>query len=181
VFRLLCPTEYKIGSHARYIKNDIFCPHTLLIKLWYNSLGQLRIRQKKIFIIQKKSIRIITNSKPRDSCRLHFKNFKIMTMYSQYIYSLIIHTVNNKHLYSPNCEIHKYGTRYNNNLHLPIANLTKYTEGPYFSAMKLYNHLPDYIKSLTCDQKRFKNTLKKFLCQHSFYSIQKYYEFKDNF
>ena len=146
------------------------------IILWGNSSYA-----KKIFIIQKKSIRIITNSKPRDSCRLHFKNLKIMTMYSQYIYSLIIHTVNNKHLDTPNCEIHKYGTRYNKDLHLPIANLTKYTEVPYFSAIKLYSHLPDYIKSLTCDQKRFKNTLKKFLCQHSFNSIQEYYEFIDNF
>jgi hypothetical protein len=58
-------------------------------------------------------------------------------MYSQYIYSLILHTVNNKHLYTPNSKIHKYGTRYNNDLHLPIANLAKYTEGPYFSAIKI--------------------------------------------
>jgi hypothetical protein len=132
-------------------------------------------------IQKKKSIRIITDSKPTDSCRQHFKNLKIMTMYSQYIYSLMLHTVNNKHLYTPNSEIHKYRTRYKNNLHLPIANLTRYTERPYFSAVKVYNHLPEYIKSLSLDQKRFKNTLKRFLCQHSFYSTQEYYDFKGDF
>jgi hypothetical protein len=87
---------------------------------------------KKVFMIQKKSMRIITDSKPTDSCRKHFKNLKIMTMYSQYIYLLMLHTVNNKHLYTPNSKIHKYRTRYKNNLHLPIANLTRYTIGPYF-------------------------------------------------
>jgi hypothetical protein len=66
-------------------------------------------------------------------------------------------------------------------LHLPIANLAKYTKGPYFSAIKIYSHLPEYIKSLSSDQKRFKYTLKRFLCQHSFYSIQEYYDFKDDF
>jgi alpha-acetolactate decarboxylase len=102
-----------------------------------------------------------------------------MTMFSQYIYSSIIHTVNNSHLYLPNYEIHKYRTRYNKDLHLPIANTKKYKEVPYCCAIKLYNHLPEYIKSLSSDQKHFKNKLKEFLCQNPVYSIQEYYEFKD--
>jgi hypothetical protein len=153
--------------------------HSLLsydIIFWGNSSYA-----KKVFIIQKKSIRIITNSKSRVSSRQLFKNLKITMKYSQYLYSPILHTVNNKHLYTSNSEIHKYRTRYNNDLHLPNANLAKYTEGPYFSAIKIYNHLQKYIKSLSSDQKRFKYTLKRFLCQHSFYSIEEYYDFKDDF
>jgi hypothetical protein len=42
---------------------------------------------KKVFLIQKKIIRIITNTRPRDSCREIFKNMEIMTLYSQYIYT----------------------------------------------------------------------------------------------
>jgi hypothetical protein len=122
-------------------------------------------------MIQEKSIRIITDSKTTDSCSQHFKNLMIITMYSQYIYSLMLHTVNNKYFYTPNSGIHKYRTRYNNDLHLPMANLTRYMERPYFSAIKIYNHLPEYIKSLSLDQKRFKKPLKRFLCQHSFYCI----------
>jgi hypothetical protein len=181
----MCTACYALRNIKSVVSQDtlkiiyfahIHSPLTYGIIFWGNSPYA-----KKIFIIQKNSIRIITNSKPRDSCRQLFKNLKIMMMYSQYIYSLILHTVNNKHLYTLNSEIHKYRTRFNNDLHLPIANSTKYTERPYFSAIKIYKHLPEYIKSLSSDQKCFKNTLKRFLCQHSFYSIQEYYDFKDDF
>jgi hypothetical protein len=40
----------------------------------------------KVFIMQKRIIRIITNTKPRDSCRKIFKMMRIMTLYSQDIY-----------------------------------------------------------------------------------------------
>jgi len=79
----------------------------------------------KVFILQKKIIRIITNTRPRDSCREVIKSMEIMT-YSQYIYSLVLYTINNKHLFDTNNEIHKYRTRNNNNLHCPMANLSKF-------------------------------------------------------
>jgi hypothetical protein len=65
----------------------------------------------KVFILQKKIIRILTNTRPRDSCREVFKNMEIMTLYSHYTYSLILYTVNNKYLFNANNEIHKYRTR----------------------------------------------------------------------
>lgn len=49
-----------------------------------------------VFLLQKKILRIITNKKPRDSCRELFKDLQIMTLYSQYIYSLIFVVLNNK-------------------------------------------------------------------------------------
>jgi len=99
-----------------------------------------------------------------------------MTMYSQYIYSLMLYTVRNQHLFSSNNSIHQYRTRYNNDLHLPIANLKKYKDGPYFMAIKIYSHLPEYIKALMLDLKSFKKNPKGFLCWHSLYSIQEYYD-----
>jgi hypothetical protein len=39
----------------------------------------------KVFILQKKIIRIITNTRPRDSCRQVFRKMEIMMVYSQYI------------------------------------------------------------------------------------------------
>ena len=102
---------------------------------------------------------------------LVFKNMEIMTLYSQYIYLLILYTVNNKYIVSTNNEIHKYSTRYNNNLHLPTANLSKFNKGAYISGVKVFNHLPQYIKTLANDQKCFKSTLKRFLCHYSFYSM----------
>jgi len=41
---------------------------------------------------------------------------------NKYIYSLLLFTVDNKHLFSANNEIRKYNTRSNNNLHPALAN-----------------------------------------------------------
>jgi len=105
---------------------------------------------------------------------------EIMTLYSQYVYTLVLHTINNKHLFDTNNEIHKYKTSNNNNLHRPIANLTKFNKGAYVLGIKVFNHLPQYIKVLTNDHKYFKSTLKKFLYHHSFYSMNEYYEYKED-
>jgi len=43
---------------------------------------------KFIICLYMKIIRIITNTRPRDSCREVFKSMEIMTLYSQYIYTL---------------------------------------------------------------------------------------------
>jgi hypothetical protein len=58
--------------------------------------------------------------------------------YSQYTYSLILCTVSNKHLFNTNNEINKYITRYNNNLHLPIADLSKFNKRTYKASVKVF-------------------------------------------
>ena len=120
------------------------------------------------------------NTRTRDSCRELFNHMKILLMYSQYLYSLIKYTVNNKHLYNTNNEIYKYRTRYNNNLYLPIVNLSKFNEGTYFSGINVFSHLPEYVKSLTNDWKCFITTLKRFLYQHSVYSGEEHFKYKEN-
>jgi hypothetical protein len=117
---------------------------------------------KKLFSLQKKIGRIITNTAVRESCREAFKNVEIMTLFSQYIFSLILFTVKNKHLFTSNKEIHKYITRNNNNLHLPTVNITKFYKGPYILGSKAFNHLPWHIKILVNDMKYFKLSLKSF-------------------
>jgi len=129
---------------------------------------------KKVFIFQKKIIRIITNTRPRDSCRKIFRNMQMMTLYSQYIYLLLLFTVDNKHLFTANNEIHKYNTRNNNNLHSALANLTKYNKGPCISGIKVFSHLPQYLKALVHNPKNLRSSLKRFLYHHSFYSMEEY-------
>ena len=51
----------------------------------------------KVFILQKRIIRVMTNVRPKDSCMETFKSMEITTFYSQYIYSLFLYIVNNKH------------------------------------------------------------------------------------
>jgi hypothetical protein len=101
-------------------------------------------------------------------------------MCSQYFFSLILFAVKNKHLFTSNNEIHTYKTRIYLNFHLPTVNLTKFHKGPYISGTKAFNHLPPHIKILVNDMKWFKLSLNRFLCHHSFYSIEEYYEHTDH-
>jgi hypothetical protein len=81
---------------------------------------------KKVFILQKKIIRIIMNTQPTESCREIFKKLEIMPFYSQYIYSLFLYIINNKGVFNFNIDIHKYKTRFHDNLHVPIINITRF-------------------------------------------------------
>jgi hypothetical protein len=73
----------------------------------------------KNFKIQKRAIRIITNSRMRDPCRELFKKLEILPLYSQYIFSISIFVIKNKQLFHTNNQIHSIHTRFTANLHPP--------------------------------------------------------------
>ena len=130
----------------------------------------------QVFLIQKKTLRIIYRIKPRESCRKLFCENQIMTFYSLYLYSLALFVANNKDLFDTNNIFHQYNTRTNKNLHLPSIHLMKYAKGPYVNGIKVFNHLPENIKNLECSPAKFKNALKIFFYQHPFYSVKEYFE-----
>jgi len=107
----------------------------------------------KIFRLQKKILRIMTKSNKMESCRKLFKEMEILPFYSQYIFSILMYVVNNKHLFIQNCGIHNHNTRNANNLHMPAANITKYKKGTYYMGSKIYNQLSNYIKDLVNNEK----------------------------
>jgi hypothetical protein len=83
--------------------------------------------------------------------------------------------VNNKHLFTKNLAVHNHDTRSVNNFHLPITNLTKYQIGPYYTGIKIFNYLSTRIKNVANEIQVFKNTLKRFLLNNSFYSTDEYF------
>jgi len=128
-----------------------------------------------IFQIQKRIIRIITNSNKNASCRELFKKLNIPPLQSQYIYSILLFIIKNKDQFPLNSHMHTINTRHNNNLHVPPANLTVYQRGVYYSGIKIFNHLPTTIKNLSDSKKKFQIALRKFLLYNSFYSLEEYY------
>jgi len=62
-------------------------------------LGGSHPYSDKILKIQKKVIRIITNSRMRDSCRILFKKLEILPLYSQSTFSISVFVIKNKHLF----------------------------------------------------------------------------------
>jgi hypothetical protein len=106
--------------------------------IWHLSIMFL---DPHIFQLQKKAVKIITGSRPRDSCRELFKRPRILPLQSQYILSLLIFVVDNKNIFYVNSEIYSINTRQNFNLHQPQANLTLYQKGAYCSGIKVFNNL----------------------------------------
>ena len=85
-----------------------------------------------------------------------------------YMNSLLIFTIKKKHLYNENIQIHSVHTRFKTNLHPPIANLTKFQKGVYYSGIKIFNNLPHDIRDLVNEITLFRNALKRFLLINSF-------------
>jgi hypothetical protein len=113
-----------------------------------------------IFSIQKRIIRVITNSRKRDSCRELLKKLQILILQSQYFFSLLVFVVKNRSYFILNSDIHDINTRFNQNLHLPSTNLTLLQKGVFSSGSKIYNQLPLRIKMLYKDIKHFKSSLR---------------------
>jgi len=123
-------------------------------------------------------IRLIANLGVRDSCRCVFKELGFLPLYSQYLYSLLMFVAKNGDLFQANTDVHSFGTRYKNDLHLPSAKLKVFQRGTFYSGIRAYNHLPRNIKDLSYDTKRFQRVLKTFFQTHLFYSLEEYFNLK---
>jgi hypothetical protein len=88
--------------------------------------------------------------------------------------------VKNKYLCTTNQEIHNTNTGSNINLHPPMCILPVFQNGAYFSGIKLFNHLPLKIRSLSNDIKSYKLALRRFLNLYSIYSVEEYLEYSYN-
>jgi hypothetical protein len=113
-----------------------------------------------IFKIQKRILRIITNTNRCETCRPIFKQLQILPLPSQYIFSLLMFAIKNMQLFLLNSNIHGINTRIKHDLHLPSTNLTLVQKGVLYTGSKMYNHLPFYIKNLSNNIKYFKSALK---------------------
>jgi len=140
---------------------------------WGNST-----HSKCVFKLQKRAIRIIMGTRNNVSCREFFKLLIILPLPAQYIYSLLMFVVNNRNLFLDNVELHTIKTRNSYNLHPSLAHLTKYQKGVHYAEIRVFIHLPTSIKSIANETKMFKKTLKKFLLENSFYSIDEYFNLK---
>ena len=128
------------------------------------------------FKIQKRIIRIITNTGSCDSCRQLYKQLRILSLPSQYIFSLLVFVNKNIGLFLSNSEIHDMNTHFNYNLHRPSTDLTLVQKGVLYSGSKIYNHIPSNFKVLSNDGEPFNSTLKSYLIEHTFYSLDEFYQ-----
>jgi hypothetical protein len=110
--------------------------HSLMrygIVMWGNSS-----EAKKIFLLQKKIIRITMGMKHRESCRTAFTKLNILTVASQYILSLMIFMINNLKHFTSNYSIYKRSSRHGRNLHFPQSHLATRQKGVHCMNIKFF-------------------------------------------
>jgi hypothetical protein len=87
--------------------------------------------------------------------------------------------VNNGNLFLDNAEMYTIKTRNSYNLRTPLSHLIKYQKGVHYAGVRVFNHLPTHIKSIANETKVFKKTLKRFLLENSFYSMDEFFNYKE--
>jgi hypothetical protein len=132
----------------------------------------------KIFKLQKRVIRIITGVTNRDSCRELFKNFKILTLVSQYIYFVVIFIIENCNDYICNYDIHKSNTTQGTNVHQPLVSLSLYHKGLINMGINIFNNLPSSIKESHVTSQKFKLLLRNLLYSNTFHTLDEYFDYK---
>lgn len=133
----------------------------------------------RIFILQKRIIRLIFNLDFRQSCREIFKTYNILTVASIYLMKLLVYIHINKNKFLHNGDTHSYPTRGRNLISLRKHDHEIYKKSPIYSGCRIYNYLPEEIKNCT-SQYSFKNKLKKLLTSSSFYSVNEFTSFLQN-
>jgi len=119
---------YAIRSIKPFLSVDIlrmiYFSYVYSVMLYGIIFGGNSHRSNSIFKIQKRIIRIITNTGSHDSCHQLFKQLQILSLPSQYIFSLLLFVNKNRGLFQSHSETHDLNTCFNHNLHLPSTNLT---------------------------------------------------------
>jgi hypothetical protein len=108
---------------------------------------------KKLFILQKRVVCLMTGYGYRHSCWNLFKQLGILPLKSRYIYSVLLFVSKNWKLFTTNYDAHNLQTRQRNDLYLPISTLTLYQKGVYYSGIKLFNN-PEYKRDCGVNQAR---------------------------
>jgi hypothetical protein len=87
------------------------------IVFWGNSYNL-----KKVFLLQKRTLRIMLGLSYRSSCKSWFKKLEILTVPCLYIFSLAMFVINNPYFLT-NASLHGIDTRQKKKLHKPLYKL----------------------------------------------------------
>ena len=126
-----------------------------------------------MFIIQKRTLRILNNFSPETSCRSHFRKLNLLTVPSIFIYSCCVFKKQYPNLYNSHSDLHSYNTRNRDKVALPIHSSNFISNSSYYRSAVLYDHLPQILRNIK-NVTLFKTVLKKLLVDREYYDIKSY-------
>ena len=132
-------------------------------------------KMESILKLQKRAIRYICGL-PRDShCRPLFKDLKILTAPSLYIFEVCLLTKKNANSLRRLGDTHTYETRHKNKFEVPPHRTCRYELKPSYQGIKFYEALPNIIR-MEENFIKFKSSLKKYLIDKSYYKVNELFE-----
>lgn len=164
--------EFETSTLLTVYYSMAYCHLNYCIVLWGNSVDSDRV-----FLAQKRMIRLIFRVDSRASCRPVFVANEILSLPCLYIYKLLLFVkqncdINESGNFTKNSDLHSYKTRYCDLFVMDGHNLTKFESSPVYAGKRLYNRLPVTIRKL--DFNRFKYTIKELLLRKCYYSVGEY-------
>lgn len=133
----------------------------------------------RVFILQKRVIRLIFNLSYRESCRQTFKNSKLFTVTSIYLMKLLTFIHSNKSKFQTNGDLHSYNTRGRDRLCTFKHDHEYFKKSPRYAGIAFYNKLPLEIKNAK-SKEVFKKQLKALLLSDVFYNLGEFLFFLNN-
>jgi hypothetical protein len=136
--------------------------------LWGNSSSI-----NNFLLLQKKAIRILTNSGFRDHCKPLFIQEHVLTVINLYIFHCMLHVKKHISSYTLNLHVHSYNTRTRNAINRPFTRLSKVLDSYEHVGVKLFNRLPARAQDVS--YKHFKHVLYDWLANRPFYNIDEFF------
>jgi hypothetical protein len=123
--------------------------------------------------IQKRILRVMKSVNNRTTCRPIFKELKILTVSSLYIFEVVCYFQKYNLYTTRNSDLYEHNTRRKEDLHALSCNTLTFKKIVINMGIKAYNRLPLEIRK-SKEFKDFKNNLKLFLLDHPFYTMKEF-------
>jgi len=98
-----------------------------------------------------------------------FKAFKMLTIASQYILTLMTYLAHNLENFTFNNSLHGRCPRRRILLHTPVTNLVSYLKVMHYTTTEIFNILPKCAADLMVDKQQFVQSLRNILIEVSLF------------
>ena len=129
---------------------------------------------KPVFLVQKRAIRAIFGLNQHTSCAPYFKELKILTLPSIFIYECAKFVRRNPERFNLNSDIHNYPTHNASDIHIPQQKLKLCDNSPSIIVPRVYNALSENIKSVK-KFNTFKSKLFTYLVANTYYDSKQFF------
>lgn len=140
------------------------------IQIW----GFDSLKTAYLFRLQKRAIRVIFGMKTIESCKEMFRQNRILTLPSLYIFESLLFLKRNQQLFSIASTDHGHNLRNKHTFSIPKHKTSFYKKHLLYNGIKLHNSLPIHLRKEKSYNK-FKSILKRLLIEKCIYTVSEFY------